>query len=104
MADQAREREPQASTREARAEQGCKQDLKGQRRKLPRAEKKDMSAQPGGAPLLFPSHAGADTEAARRLNQRIETAPAALERGLVIGTEQHHLKSSTFGRTTGPLR
>jgi hypothetical protein len=37
-----------------------------------------------GTPLLFLSHAGADTEAARRLKQRIEEAPAARDRGLRV--------------------
>src|SRR5215217_6537704 len=48
-----------------------------------------MSEQP--APLLFLSHAGADTEAARRLKQRIEDAPAARERGLRVWFDKDDL-------------
>jgi hypothetical protein len=43
-----------------------------------------MSEQRAGAPLLFLSHAGADTEAARKLKQRLEAALAARDRGLRV--------------------
>ena len=38
-----------------------------------------MSEPRVGTPFLFLSHAGADTEAARKLKKRIEAAPAARE-------------------------
>src|SRR3954465_7476334 len=41
--------------------------------------------------LLFLSHAGADTEAARQLKQRIEEAPAARERGLKVWFDKDDL-------------
>src|SRR4051794_35719785 len=44
-----------------------------------------------GAPLLFLSHAGADTEAARKLKQRIEKAPSARERGLKVWFDKDDL-------------
>src|SRR4051812_20175217 len=49
-----------------------------------------MSEQPD-APLLFLSHAGADTEAARKLKQRLEAAPAARERGLKVWFDKDNL-------------
>src|SRR5512132_2714557 len=41
--------------------------------------------------LLFLSHAGVDTEAARRLKQRLEAAPEALDHGLRIRFEKDDL-------------
>jgi energy-coupling factor transporter ATP-binding protein EcfA2 len=44
-----------------------------------------------GAPLLFLSHAGADTAAAQALKQRIEAAPSAKERGLKVWLDKDDL-------------
>src|SRR5689334_10189252 len=49
-----------------------------------------MSEEPD-TPLLFLSHAGADTEAARKLRQRLEEAPAALEQGLKVWFDKEDL-------------
>jgi hypothetical protein len=43
--------------------------------------------------LLFLSHAGADTEAARALKQRIEAAPAARGRGLKVWFDKDDLRA-----------
>lgn len=43
--------------------------------------------------LLFLSHAGADTEAARALKQRIEATPAARERGLKVWFDKDDLRA-----------
>src|SRR5689334_9190349 len=45
------------------------------------------------APLLFLSHAGADTEAARKLKQRIEEALDARERGLKVWFDKDNLQA-----------
>jgi len=50
-----------------------------------------MREQRVNGPLLFLSHAGADTEAARQLKQRIEEAPAARERGLKVWFDKDDL-------------
>ena len=51
----------------------------------------------GGAPvrppLLFLSHAGADTEAARRLKQRLEDAPDARAAGLRVWFDKDNLRA-----------
>src|SRR5690348_10729670 len=47
----------------------------------------------GRAPLLFLSHAGADTEAARKLKQRLEDAPEARERGLRVWFDKDDLRA-----------
>src|SRR3954453_23568396 len=52
-----------------------------------------------GASLLFLSHAGADTEAARRLKQRIEEAPAARERGLRVWFDKDDLRAGESWQT-----
>jgi TIR domain len=44
------------------------------------------------APILFLSHSGSDTEAARILKRRIEEAPAARERGLQVWFDKDHLR------------
>ena len=44
-------------------------------------------------PLLFLSHAGADTGAARVLKQRIEGAPEARERGLKVWFDKDNLRA-----------
>ncbi|WP_165982420.1 nSTAND1 domain-containing NTPase [Dankookia rubra] len=46
----------------------------------------------GSAPQLFLSHAGADTEAARRLKQRLEAAPDALAAGLRVWLDVDDLR------------
>src|SRR4051812_20085673 len=46
--------------------------------RIPPTQFVEMSEEPN-ALLLFLSHAGADTEAARKLKQRLEEAPAARE-------------------------
>ena len=49
----------------------------------------------GGAPagpLLFLSHAGADTEAARRLKLRLEDAPDARAAGLRVWFDKDDLR------------
>jgi TIR domain len=51
-----------------------------------------MSEQPD-APFLFLSHAGADTEAARKLKQRLEAAPAARERSLKVWFDKDDLRA-----------
>ena len=43
--------------------------------------------------LLFLSHAGIDTEAARALKQRIETAPEAREHGLRVWFDKDDLRA-----------
>src|SRR5689334_14046687 len=45
------------------------------------------------APCLFLSHAGADTEAARKLKQRIEEAPDARECGLKVWFDKDDLNA-----------
>src|SRR3954463_6464111 len=50
-----------------------------------------MREQRVNGPLLFLSHAGADTEAACQLKQRIEEAPAARERGLKVWFDKDDL-------------
>src|SRR3954464_7633929 len=52
-----------------------------------------MSDQHAGTPLLFLSHAGADTEAARKLKQRLEAAPEARERGLKVWFDKDDLRA-----------
>jgi WD40 repeat protein/energy-coupling factor transporter ATP-binding protein EcfA2 len=47
----------------------------------------------GGRPLLFLSHAGVDTEAARRLKSRIEAAPDALGVGLRVWFDKDDLRA-----------
>src|SRR3954470_10829244 len=46
-----------------------------------------------GAPLLFLSHAGADTEAARRLKARLEAAPDARAAGLRVWFDKDDLRA-----------
>ncbi len=46
----------------------------------------------GGRPLLFLSHAGADTEAAGRLKQRLEAAPDARAAGLRVWFDKDDLR------------
>src|SRR5688572_25030495 len=46
-----------------------------------------------GAPLLFLSHAGIDTEAARALKARIEAAPEAKKRGLKVWFDKDDLRA-----------
>jgi TIR domain len=43
-------------------------------------------------PLLFLSHAGVDTDAARRLKRRIEQAPEACKRGLKVWFDKDDLR------------
>src|SRR3954469_3970119 len=45
------------------------------------------------SPLLFLSHAGIDTEAARALKQRIEEAPEAREHGLRVWFDKDDLRA-----------
>src|SRR4051812_23173572 len=51
-----------------------------------------MSDPRGGTPFLFLSHASADTEAARKLKERIEGARAARERGLKVWFDKDDLR------------
>src|SRR3984893_6168851 len=44
-------------------------------------------------PILFLSHSGSDTEAARALKRRIEDSPAAREAGLKVWFDKDHLKA-----------
>jgi hypothetical protein len=44
-------------------------------------------------PILFLSHSGSDTEAARALKKRIEESPAAKEAGLRVWFDKDDLKS-----------
>jgi hypothetical protein len=44
-------------------------------------------------PILFLSHSGADTEAARALKKRIEDSPAAKEAGLRVWFDKDDLKA-----------
>jgi TIR domain len=44
-------------------------------------------------PILFLSHSGSDTEAARALKRRIEDSPAAKETGLKVWFDKDHLKA-----------
>jgi hypothetical protein len=44
-------------------------------------------------PLLFLSHAGADTEAARRLKRRLEDAPDARAAGLRVWFDKDDLRA-----------
>jgi hypothetical protein len=44
-------------------------------------------------PLLFLSHAGIDTEAARALKQRLEAAPEAREHGLRVWFDKDDLRA-----------
>ena len=46
-------------------------------------------------PMLFLSHAGADTEAARALKRRLEEAPAAREQGLKVWFDKDDLRAGT---------
>lgn len=46
----------------------------------------------GLAPMLFLSHAGADTEAARRLKVRLEAAPDARAAGLRVWFDKDDLR------------
>src|SRR5262249_4727555 len=43
-------------------------------------------------PVLFLSHSGIDTEAARKLKQRLEAAPDARARGLTVWVDKEHLQ------------
>jgi hypothetical protein len=52
-----------------------------------------MSEPRAGTPFLFLSHAGADTEAARKLKERIVGAPAARERGLKVWFDKDDLRA-----------
>ena len=52
----------------------------------------DVRVAEGSGLLLFLSHAGADTEAARRLKQRIESAPEAQARGLKVWFDKDDLR------------
>src|SRR5512143_1559630 len=47
--------------------------------------------------LLFLSHAGIDTEAARALKQRLETAPEAREHGLRVWFDKDDLRTVYIG-------
>jgi hypothetical protein len=49
-------------------------------------------------PMLFLSHAGADTEAARALNRRLEEAPAAREQGLKVWFDKDDLRAEERDR------
>src|SRR4051812_8470125 len=60
---------------------------------LPGTRFTKMSEQRAGAALLFLSHVGADTEAARKLKRRIENAPAARERGLKVWFDKDNLRA-----------
>jgi TIR domain len=51
----------------------------------------DREQKLSGDLLLFLSHSGSDTEAARRLKLRIEEAPAARERGLKVWFDKDDL-------------
>src|SRR3954449_3701115 len=61
-------------------------------RPLPVTRFTRMPERRAGTPLLFLSHAGADTEAARKLKQRLETAPVARERGLKVWFDKDDLQ------------
>lgn len=50
-------------------------------------------------PLLFLSHAGTDTEAARTLKQRIEEAPEARKRGLKVWFDKDNLRAGESWQT-----
>jgi TIR domain len=52
----------------------------------------DPSSNTCPGPLLFLSHSGSDTEAARCLKRRIEEAPVARERGLKVWFDKDHLR------------
>src|SRR5690349_15490482 len=58
-----------------------------------------MREQHPGASLLFLSHAGADTQAARKLKQRLEEASAARERGLKVWFDKDDLRAGERWRT-----
>ena len=44
-------------------------------------------------PILFLSHSGSDTEAARALKKRIEDSPAAKEAGLKVWFDKDDLRA-----------
>jgi hypothetical protein len=50
--------------------------------------------------MLFLSHAGADTEAARALKRRLEEAPAAPEQGLKVWFDKDDLRAEVRDRAT----
>src|SRR3954452_12516899 len=97
-ADQASERDPRAKAREACAPSSILsrtvRDSAAGPVSAPPPTKRERSSSPfptrpaavfrlfARAPLLFLSHAGADTEATRKLKQRLEAAPEARDRGL----------------------
>jgi hypothetical protein len=51
-----------------------------------------MADSAGSSPLLFLSHSGNDTEAARNLKRRIEETPNARERGLKVWFDKDDLR------------
>src|SRR4051812_24411052 len=51
------------------------------------------------SPLLFLSHAGIDTEAARALKQRLEAAPEAREHGLRVWFDKDDLRAGELWQT-----
>jgi hypothetical protein len=57
-----------------------------------------MSEQRGGTPFLFLSHAAADTDAARKLKQRLEAAPAGREPCLRAGETSQAQLEEVLGR------
>src|SRR4051812_43357002 len=108
-ADQAREHDSRAKAREARASSSILsrtvRDSAAGPVSAPPPTKRERSSSPfptrpaavfrlfARAPLLFLSHAGADTEAARKLKQRLEAAPEARERGLKVWFDKDDLQA-----------
>src|SRR4051812_12969225 len=108
-ADQAREHDSRAKAREARASSSILsrtvRDSAAGPVSAPPPTKRERSSSPfptrpaavsrlfARAPLVFLSHAGADTEAARRLKQRLEAAPEARERGLKVWFDKDDLQA-----------